>query len=69
MISDNVRSLLIEKGVKFQSAAYHLGITPYTLSKKLSGTSSFKAEEIQKLSLLLNVPVSSFYDKDKQDAK
>ena len=41
-----LRAWLAEKGIKLKAVALKMGITPYSLSKKINNETEFKASEI-----------------------
>lgn len=64
MIAKNVNDIINKRKVPLTVIASILNISRMALYRKLSGKSSFKAEEIEKIALFLNVPISEFF-KDK----
>lgn len=51
--TEEVKKIILEKGLKLQYVAQILGITRYSLSKKLENKNEFKASEITALCKLL----------------
>lgn len=52
-----LRDIIKTKGVKYYHIADELGITPYSLQKKIDGITDFKGREIAKISKLLQLTV------------
>ncbi len=50
-----LRDIIKRKGVKYCHIANELGITPYSLQKKIDGITDFKGQEIAKISKLLQL--------------
>lgn len=44
-----LRKLIEKTGLKYKSIAKFLGITPYTLQKKIDNESEFKVSEMEKI--------------------
>lgn len=44
--SKALRDWLTERGIKLKAVALKMGITPYSLSKKINNETEFKASEI-----------------------
>lgn len=53
--SEQFRSTVSKRGLKYKYLANTLQITPYGLQKKIDNRSEFKASEIVKLSYVLNL--------------
>lgn len=53
--SDMLKSEIEIAGLKYKSIAKHLGISPYSLQKKIQNITEFKASEISKLCDLLTL--------------
>lgn len=50
-----LRNTITASGLKYKYIAQKLGITAYGLQKKIDNASEFKASEIEKLSIILNL--------------
>lgn len=50
-----LRKAIEKSGLKYGRIAMEMGITPYTLQKKIDNVVEFKASEIAKLSSLLSL--------------
>lgn len=50
-----LRKAIEETGLKYGRIAKEMGISPYTLQKKIDNIVEFKASEIKKLSSLLSL--------------
>ena len=60
--TEKVRKIILDKGLKLQYIAQVLGITRYSLAKKLGNQTEFKASEITELCKLLGI--SSLKERD-----
>lgn len=50
-----LRDAVAKSGIKYRKIADEMGITAYTLQKKIDNETEFKASEIVKLSALLSL--------------
>lgn len=60
-IGRNVKAELTRHGVTRSAAAAELEMDPANLGHRLAGRTSFRADELDALALLLGVPVERFY--------
>lgn len=60
-IPDKVRGVAAEKGYTQERTARTIGISRTQLVERYAGRTSFKADEILKLSIAMDVPVSRFF--------
>lgn len=63
MINTNkVRGRITEMGLTIQLIAPEIGITPYTLGRKIANESPMNLDEALKLSIILNIPATENFD-------
>lgn len=55
MNAQKIKGRIVEEGSSISKAAKFLGITPYTLSKKLSGRAPMTLDEARGLKEMLNI--------------
>ena len=53
--SELIESVIADSGLKKQSIADYMGLTPYGLQRKINGLSEFKASEIVKFCECLKI--------------
>lgn len=51
-----LKNKIYESGYRLKWIAKKMGITPFSLTKKLKGETEFKASEIGKLCILMGIP-------------
>ena len=53
--SEELRAIIAKKGMKYKHIAKYLGITPFSLAKKIDNITYFNSVEIAKLCELLEI--------------
>lgn len=53
--TQSLKDIIDKSGLKYGFIAKELGLSRYGLKKKIENESSFKAEEIQKLCIILHI--------------
>lgn len=53
--TQSLRQIIESKGLKYNSIAKEIGITPYSLQKKINSQNDFKGREIAIISNLLSL--------------
>lgn len=63
MINTNkIRGRIAGNGLTIQAIAPQMGITPYTLGKKISNESPMTLDEALNFSIILDIPKEEIYD-------
>ena len=61
ILTSEIRAELARKGITQGALAKQIGISEYSLSKKINGKAQFKLEEAQKIVSILGVEPSIFF--------